>query len=131
MTTGNISGQSIVQPLAGLYVYTDIQRYVDRNLNASPVVREDPQLSVYNGGRAAGMAQTEADNLTDEGFTVLSVDNAPEGTYAPVEIYALTEEKPASAAALERLYGVEVRTTPPPASVVGATDFLIILGPQL
>lgn len=131
VTTGNISGQSIVQPLAGLYVYTDIQRYVDRNLNASPVVREDPQLSVYNGGRAAGMAQTEADRLTDEGFTVLSVDNAPEGTYAPVEIYALTEEKPASAAALERLYGVEVRTTPPPASVVGATDFLIILGPQL
>ncbi len=131
VTTGNISGQSIVQPLAGLYVYTDIQRYVDRNLNASPVVREDPQLSVYNGGRAAGMAQTEADRLADEGFTVLSVDNAPEGTYAPVEIYALTEEKPASAAALERLYGVEVRTTPPPASVVGATDFLIILGPQL
>ena len=131
VTTGNISGQSIVQPLAGLYVYADIQQYINRNLNASPVVREDPQLSIYNGGRAAGVAQIEADRLVVEGFTILAVDNAPEGDYAPVEVYKLTEDKPASAAALERLYGVTVRTTPPPASVFGATDFLIVLGPQL
>lgn len=130
VTTGNISGQSIVQPIAGLYDYSDIRRYVNRTLNASPIMREDPQVIVLNGGRAAGMAQIESDSLTDQGFTVILVDNAPDGDYQPVEIYQLSETKTASAAKLAEVYGVTVKTDTPPASVVGEADFLIILGPQ-
>lgn len=130
VTTGNISGQSIVQPIAGLYDYSDIRRYVNRTLNASPIMREDPQVIVLNGGRAAGMAQIESDSLTDQGFTVILVDNAPEGTYDTVEVYQLDETKTASAGKLAAIYGVTVKTETPPASVVGEADFLIILGPQ-
>lgn len=130
VTTGNISGQSIVQPIAGLYDYSDIRRYVNRTLNASPIMREDPQVIVLNGGRAAGMAQIESDSLTDQGFTVILVDNAPEASYDTVEVYQLDETKTASAAKLAAVYGVTVKTETPPASVVGEADFLIILGPQ-
>lgn len=130
VTTGNISGQSIVQPVAGLFNYSEIQRHLNRTLNASPVLREAPQITVLNGGRAAGMAQTEADQLDEDGFTVNVVANAPEGSYQTVEIYQLTEGKPASAARLAQRYSVTVQTTEPPASVVGESDFLIILGPQ-
>lgn len=130
VTTGNISGQSIVRPIAGLFDYSEIKRYVNRTINASPIMREDPQVIVLNGGRAAGMAQMESDALTDKGFTVLFVDNAPDADYKMVEVYQLDKTKTASAAKLAEIYGVTVRTTAPPTSVVGEADFLIILGPQ-
>ncbi len=129
VTTGSYNGQSIVRPIEGLLLYNDIADYVQRNVNASPITKEEPHVSVLNGGRAAGIAQQEADRLNDEGYTVDVVDNAPEGTYATVEIYRITEGKTASATQLETLYGVKIKTTTPPASVVGDTDFLIILGP--
>lgn len=130
VTTGNISGQSIVRPVAGLFDYSEIQRYIDRAVTANPVVREEAQITVLNGGRATGVAGTEADRLEDEGFIVNVVSNAPDGTYDRVEIYQLTEEKPASVARLEQLYGTTVLTTVPPVSVVGESDFVIILGPE-
>ena len=130
VTTGMYLGQSIVQPVAGLMVYGDIQAYVQRNINANPVTREEPHVSVLNGGRAAGVAQTEADVLSDEGFIVDVVDNAPEGTYDYVEIYQLDESKTASAEKLAQLYDVTIKKGTPPTSVVGETDFLIILGPR-
>jgi polyisoprenyl-teichoic acid--peptidoglycan teichoic acid transferase len=130
VTTGSYNGQSIVRPVAGLMVYTEIHDYVQRNVNANPVTREEPHVTVLNGGRAAGIAQTEADRLADEGFIIDVVDNAADGTYERVEIYQLTAEKTASAQKLAELYGVTVKTTTPPVSVVGETDFLIILGPN-
>jgi polyisoprenyl-teichoic acid--peptidoglycan teichoic acid transferase len=130
VTTGNISGQSIVQPVAGVFDYSEIQRYIDRAVTANPVVREESQITVLNGGRAAGVAGAESDRLEDEGFIVNVVSNAPDGTYGRVEIYQLTEEKPASVARLEQLYSTTVLTTDPPVSVVGESDFVIILGPE-
>jgi len=130
VTTGNISGQSIVRPVAGVFDYSEIQRYIDRAVTANPVVREESQITVLNGGRAAGVAGAESNRLEDEGFIVNVVSNAPDGTYGRVEIYQLTEEKPASVARLEQLYSTTVLTTDPPVSVVGESDFVIILGPE-
>ena len=129
-TTGMYNGQSIVRPIAGLMDFSDIISYVNKKVNSTAVSREDPHVTVLNGGRAAGVAQTEADKLIDKGFTVDAVDNAPDGTFAKVEIYQISSDAPASKTELEKLYGVTVKTTAPPASVVGDTDFLIILGPE-
>jgi len=130
VTTGNYSGQSIVRAVPGLLDYSEIIAFVNKNVNSTAITREDPHVSVLNGGRAAGVAQIQADTLTDQGFTVDTVDNAPDGTYGKVEIYQIATDKPASAAKLKELYGVAVKTTAPPTSVVGDTDFLIILGPE-
>lgn len=130
VTTDMVSGQSVVRPVAGLMIYSEIQSYIKRNVNASPITREEPHVTVLNGGRVAGVAQTEADRLSDEGFIIDVVDNAAEGSYGTVEIYQLDETKTASAEKLGQLYGVAVKKETPPVSVVGDTDFLIILGPE-
>ena len=128
VTTGSYNGQSIVRPVAGLLDYSEIQAFIFTNVSADPFVREEPVVSVFNGSGVAGLAQSAAYELEDAGFTVAEVDNAPEGTYASVEIYQLTTEKTASAEKLEEIYGVKVKTTTPPVAVVGDTDFVIIIG---
>ena len=117
------------QPAEGQYQYGDLQAYILKNLTASAVVKEDPHVTVLNGGAAAGMAQTEADKVIAAGFSVDTVDNAPDGTYPKVTIYVLDATKTASAAKLKEIYGVELKKTTPPVSVTGDTDFLIIIGP--
>jgi len=128
VTTGNYNGQSIVRPIAGLTDYRDIRAYVDRELSSDPFVKEEPHLTVLNGSGEAGIAQTLADKLTDKGFIIDAVDNAPDGTYQAVEIYQISTEKTATAAKLKEMYGVAIKTTAPPVSVTGQTDFVIIVG---
>lgn len=122
--------QSIVRPVAGLLDYSDIAAYVNENVNATDVSREKAHVSVLNGGRAAGVAQTEADKLSDLGIKIDLVSNAPDDILSKVEIYQISSDKTATAAKLQELYGVTLKTTAPPTSVVGETDFLIILGPE-
>lgn len=117
------------QPVQGKYEYSDIQAYLNKIITQEPFVKEDPHVMVLNGGSAAGMAQTEADKLIAKGFTVDSVDNAPDGTYPAVTVYQIANDKPLTAAKLKELYGVTLLTTKPPVSVVGTTDFVVIIGP--
>lgn len=117
------------QPIQGQYQYSDVQAYLNKIMTQQPFVKEDPHVMVLNGGSAAGMAQTEADKLIGKGFTVDSVDNAPNGTYPAVTIYQIAKNKPLTAAKLKELYGVTLLTSTPPVSVVGTTDFVVIIGP--
>jgi hypothetical protein len=128
VTTGMYNGQSIVRPIAGLLDYSAIVAYVDKNVNSTPMSREDPQIVVMNGGAAAGVAGAEADKLSEFGYNVLSVGNAPSGTYTGVTIYQLDDTKTASAAKLQEIYSVTPDTAKPPFSVVGEADFVVIIG---
>lgn len=130
VTTGSFNEQSIVRPVAGLLDYSEIKAYVNKNVNASPITREAAKVVVLNGGRESGVAQTEADRLSDLGFDILLVGNADDAVYQEVEIYQLTDTKPASAASLAQSFGTTVKTTQPPVSVVGEAEFVIILGPR-
>lgn len=129
LTTGPIEGAgSSVYPAAGIFVYGDLRAYINKMLNAEPFMKEDPRVIVLNGSGEPGVAQTASDSLTDKGFTVDSIDTAPEATYEKVEIYQIDTEKNLTAAKLAKLYGVTIKTTPPPVSVTGETDFVIIIG---
>ncbi len=128
MNDRRANGQSIVRPVAGLLNYSDIHAYVRKEILSEPYMKEEANILVLNGSGVAGVAQSFADILSDKSFIVTGVDNAPEGTYQPVEIYQITSDKTATAAKLEALYGVKVKTTTPPASVMGETDYLIIIG---
>ncbi|MCD8561825.1 LCP family protein [Candidatus Saccharibacteria bacterium] len=128
VTTGSYNGQSIVRPVAGLFDYSQIAAYVERSVTAEPYMKEEPHVTILNGSGTAGVAQTLADTLTEKGFIVDAVDNAPEGSYDAVEIYTANGDKPASADKLKELYGVTLKTTPAPVSVVGETNFVIIIG---
>jgi len=117
------------QPVAGKYSFSALQAYLNKIITQEPFVVEVPHVTVLNGSGTAGMAQTEADKLIAKGFTVDTVGNAADGTYPAVTIYQINAKKPLSAAKLKSMYGVTLKTTTPPVSVVGDTDFLIIIGP--
>jgi anionic cell wall polymer biosynthesis LytR-Cps2A-Psr (LCP) family protein len=128
-TTGTVPGAgSSVYPAAGLYVYTALQAYINKQLSSDPFVKEEPVVSVLNGSGVAGTAQIAADALEAKGFTIDTISNAPEGTYEKVEIYQINLDKTASAAKLKEIYGVTPKTTTPPVSVNGETDFVVIIG---
>ncbi len=128
VTNASYNGQSIVRPIPSLFDYSQIQAYVQKKVSSDPFVREEPHITVLNGSGVVGAAQTFADQLAAKGFVVDGVDNAPEGTYPAVEIYQINKDKTASATKLKDLYKVTLKTTAPPVSVVGETDFLIIIG---
>jgi len=127
-TTGPIDGASSVYPAAGLYNYTALQAFILKELTSEPYMKENASITVFNGTQVAGVGQTLSNALTEKGFTVDTVDNAPEGKYSPIEIYQLNTTKPATTAKLQELYNVKVKTTKPPVSVTGETDFVIIIG---
>ncbi|MEO6110161.1 MAG: LCP family protein [Candidatus Saccharimonadales bacterium] len=128
VTTGSYNGQSIVRPIAGLLDYSAIKAYVQKQVSNDPVAKETPHVTVLNGSGTAGVAQTEADKLESKGFTIDSVSNAPDGSYGKATIYQINAKKTASATKLKEIYGVTLVTTPPPFSVVGETDFVVVIG---
>lgn len=128
VTTGNINGASIVKPVAGLYDYSGIQAYVKKTVNANEITREGAKIVVLNGSGVSGVAQKEADKLTEQGFVISNVANAPEGSYGDVEIYQIGEGMPATKAKLESLLGTTTKTTAPPAGAAPGINFVIIVG---
>lgn len=126
--TGNVDGQSVVEPLAGTYDYSDIQQYIKQQISSDPAVREQAHIVVLNGSGVAGAAQTEADKLSAKGLNITAVDNAPAGTYPDIEIYQLGTGNTATKAKLESIYHVDVKAGTPPATVSSSTDFVIIVG---
>jgi len=128
VTSGPYNGQSVVMPVAGIFEYSGIQAFIDKNFSSDPIVREGANITVFNGSGGVGVARTFADKLIAQGFTVDDVADAPDGTYEDVEVYALNDENPKTTEKLESLYKVTVKTTAPPVSVTGETDFVIIVG---
>lgn len=128
-TTGTVPGAgSSVYPAAGLFDYSELQSFINKQINSEPFMKEEPVVTVLNGSGETGIAQIAADALEEKGFTIDAIDNAPEGTYTRVEVYQINPDKTASAAKLKEIYGVTAKTTTPPASVTGDTDFVVIIG---
>lgn len=128
-TTGPVAGAgSSVYPKAGLFNYSELQAFINKQINSEPFMKEEPHVMVLNGSGEVGVAQTAADTLEAKGFIIDTIDNAPDGTYAAVEVYQINTDKKATAAKLKELYGITVKTTTPPVSVTGETDFVIIIG---
>lgn len=129
MTTGNAGGASIVRPVAGLFDYTDLQRFINKQLTSNEVTKEAAGVVVLNGSSVAGVGQKEADLLEAKGFTIAAVDNAPAGSYGDVEIYQIGEGKPATKAELKKLFGVTtIKTSNPPVAVAEGTNFVVVFG---
>lgn len=128
VTTGNVGGQSIVRPVAGLYDYTAIQAHIREEVSNDPVTKEKAGIEVLNGSQTPGVAQKQADKLNEQGLIVSDVGNAPEGQYDKVAIYQIGTGNPATAAKLKAVYGVEIKATAPPFQVVGDAKFVVVFG---
>lgn len=129
VTTGMIGASSSVYPIAGRYNYSAIKAFIAKAATNNPVTKEGAKIVVLNGTSVVGVAKTQADALTAKGYSISSVDNAPEGAYADVEIYQIGEGNAATADALKAYYGVTaIKTTSPPLAVADDVSFVVVIG---
>ncbi|MBL8159885.1 LCP family protein [Candidatus Saccharibacteria bacterium] len=129
VTTGDVGGQSIVRPMAGLYDYDQIAAHVKAVVSGDAAMLEKAKVDVLNASGEAGAAGKQAEKVTDAGIVVEVVGNAPsELNTAPLRIYDLSEgQKPATLKKLEMLFGSKAVQTAP-AGVTSNSDFVIIVG---
>lgn len=128
MTTGSINGASVVMPSAGTFNYGGIRTLLAKNLSSDPVVREAAPIVVLNGTNTAGLGQTEANKLTDAGYNVKLVANAPDTTYIKTEVYQIGTDSAGTAKKLATLFDTTIKRTDPPIAVTGDVKFVVVVG---
>lgn len=128
VTTGNYNGASVVMPVAGIFNYTDIKDFVSKSLSSNPIIREAAPIAVMNGSGQPGLARTKADILIAKNYNVSMVGDANDGTYPEVSIYKVGKGSDGTTTALEKMFGVKVLTTTPPALVNANIKFVIVFG---
>lgn len=131
VATSNINGISYVVPNNPTYSYNDIQAYVKKMFSSNPAVREEANIAIYNATDTIGVAGNERDQLESEGYTVITVgDAASEDCSEHYCVFALSDNAPATKAALENKYGVTAKTASElPADIRAAqADFVVIVG---
>lgn len=129
VTTGNIGGQSVVLPKAGLFDYSAIQKFVRSQLPDGFIVKEGARVTVLNGTNQPGVATHEAEVLKSYGYKVGKVANAS-ATYPENILVDLTHgRKKYTKNYLEKRFGVKaVRKLPSQVARPDRADFVIIIG---
>lgn len=92
-------------PTAGVYDYSDIQAYIQKNIANAGVVKEKAKIDVLNGSSQSGLATDKADELKEEGYTIGKTDDAPSNISDKVIVYQLNKDKKKTAKALKKKYG--------------------------
>ena len=115
-------------PVAGNFQFGQLRTFLKKRLSTDPVVREAAEIMILNGSKTAGVAQTEATKLEEQGFTIGTIANAPTGEYGAYTIYHIGEGNSGTAAKLKKMYNVELKTTDPPVVVGATTKFVIVVG---
>lgn len=131
MTTAELNGVSYVIPMEGIHVYTALQSYVAKMFSSDPALREDATIMVLNGTDTTGVASVESDKLTTDGYNVAFIDNAPAGDYPKsYYVYQMNDNKPGTADALAKRYGVKVQSAEELPAGIDASwvDFVVVVG---
>lgn len=130
VTTGNIDGQSIVKPVAGLGEYDDIKAYIRNKLKDGYILKENANITILNGTVTPGLAGEKADELKSYGYNIGTVADAPTQAYRQTVIVDLTKgKKPYTKNYLEKRFDVKVVTKLPDQTIQpGKASFVIILG---
>jgi polyisoprenyl-teichoic acid--peptidoglycan teichoic acid transferase len=130
ITTGNINGQSIVQPLAGLENYDDIQEYVRSKLQDGYITKEKARVLVVNGTVESGLAQRTADKLKSYGYNVIGTATTQTDVYPDTVVVDRTNGKSKyTKNYLEQRYNVKATKILKDTSITpGTADFVVILG---
>jgi len=129
MKTGKYGESSVVMPAAGIFAYDQLREFIKNNLVYGQIFIESAPIVVLNGSGQVGLGQAEADKLTNNGFNVVLIGNAPDGEYLEkVEIYQIGDDNAATTKALTDKFGVTIKTSQPPTTVNGNVRFVIIFG---
>ena len=117
------------QPSLGKFNFSDLHVFLKKKLYATGISKEEPVVMVLNGTGVAGVAQEQADILTELGMTAVP-GNAPEGSFQSNMIYRVGKApKKHTADKLKALYGAEPKyiESIPGVTVGEDTDYVVIL----
>lgn len=130
ITTGNLAGQAIALPTAGLFNYQNIQAFVRSQLKDPYLIKENAKITILNGTNMSGLAGTKANELKGYGYNVISTANAPNTNFVQTTLVDLTHGKDKyTKHYLEQRLGVSATTTLPDNAIqTNGADFVIILG---
>ncbi len=122
-------GESALIPAAGIDDFSAIQAYIAQQTSSNPVVRENADLVVLNATGISGQASQERTNLRVKNLTVSDIGNALTSPQATTTIIDSSNgKKPATKQLLTQLFGQNVTTTNPYASIYPDADFIVVLG---
>ncbi|MBR6532277.1 LCP family protein [Candidatus Saccharibacteria bacterium] len=128
-STTMINGISYVVPSAGVGNYYAIRQRVKEQLSSNPITREAARVMILNGSDKSGVASAAKEELEEEGYNIVKIDNAPEGEYDGVTIYSLNERTTSTVQALKKYYGVQFEEFDAPAGVdTEEIDIIVIIG---
>ena len=131
VTTGNISGQSVVRPVAGTYDFSAVQSYIRSQFpRENSELGESAQIEVLNGSDMSGLAGKKAEELVKAGLeNVTTGDTDTDPAYGDFVWYDLSGGKsPKTLSKLKATLGKEPAGTVLPAAVQSDADFVIIVG---
>lgn len=130
LTTGNVSGQSVVRPVAGIYDFSEVKRFVRAKLTISSTSSEEASIEVLNGSDYGGLAGKKAAELTAAGFGDVSTgDTDRDSAYDDYVWYDLSGgKKPSALSKLKSVLGSNPTGTVLPGNVQSEADFVIIVG---
>lgn len=129
VTTGNINGQSVVLPKAGLFNYNDIKAYVHNQLKDPYIVKENAKILVLNGTTLAGLATTKSAELKSYGYNVLPSGNTPHSGWTQTTLVDVTHKAKYTKNYLEQRFGQTATTQLSDQSIsTQGADFVIIVG---
>ncbi len=130
VTTGNLNGISIDEPVAGLNNYSAIQTYVHSQLKDGYLVKENSPIELLNGTPQVGLATAKAAELQSYGYNIASTANAPTQQYAKTVVVDLTNGADKyTKHYLETRYSTTAVTQLPDATIQpNGAHFVVILG---
>ena len=129
MTTGTINGISYVLPAGGANYYTRIQNYVAKMFSSNPRDYEDYSILVLNATETPGLATAEKNNLEEDEYQNIYIDDAPEGEYEGNYIlYMVKDTAPGVKKLLEQKYNTTAKSLEElPANISQDYHFVIII----
>ena len=142
ITTGNIGGQSIVRPVAGLFDYSKIRSYARTNMIDPFLKQEAPTVAIYNGSGRAGLATSVGDIMAGYGYNVVIKESSKEPQQKTLVVKKTQTSKPFTERFLSIRFATPItsdlpNSVLPTASNTAATssntaaptaDFIIVLG---
>jgi LCP family protein required for cell wall assembly len=130
VTTGNLDGQSIDLPSAGLFNYSAIQTFVREQLKDPYILKENAKILVLNGTIEPGLATAMASQLQTYGYNIVGAANTPTSGWSQTQLIDLSNGKDKyTAHYLEQRLKVKAETALPDNAIrANGADFVIIIG---
>lgn len=127
---GNMNGQSIVLPKAGLFNYGEIQKFIRSQLKDPYIIKEKAKILVLNGTGMPNLATNEASNLQSYGYNVIRVGNTPSNGWTQTVLVDLSHGRDKyTKHYLEQRLGVKADSHLADTSIpTNGADFVIIIG---